>query len=250
MTDFIIGSELVEARDAQRLNIPAKRLMEKLGPIPSTVDDLKRRWFWELLQNASDYNETVDVILELSEDVVVFKHNGNPFRAIDTENLIAPDSGKDDQEIRSIDMIGQFGTGFISTHVLSFRITVAGVIRSEKEESQFAQFKFDLNRKEYQDKEKLKESIAASSSQLEKSLELITYNSTLFNTSFTYHLKENIAGLDSTAIVADGLAYVMDMLPYTLSCMPKIQSVKILNHGVGSFLPGETFISILNRNDD
>ena len=108
-----IHSELKDAREEQRLNIPAKRLKEKLTPIPSSISDLQRRWFWELLQNASDYNESVDVILEIEPERVTFKHNGNPFRPIDTENLIAPDSGKDGDDLLTKDSIGQFGKGFI-----------------------------------------------------------------------------------------------------------------------------------------
>lgn len=106
-----ITEELNDAKEIQRLSIPAKRLKEKLAPIPSTFESLRRRWFWELLQNASDYNDEVSVRMELFPDKVIFSHNGLPFRAIDTENLISPDSGKDDEEIQAKDPIGQFGTG-------------------------------------------------------------------------------------------------------------------------------------------
>ena len=66
-----IKDEIQAAREQNRLNIPAKRLMEKLRPIPSNVNDLQHRWFWELLQNASDYNDTVDVALVLFTDLIL-----------------------------------------------------------------------------------------------------------------------------------------------------------------------------------
>lgn len=168
-----IHSELEEAREQQRLNIPAKRLLEKLVPIPSNVLDLQRRWFWELLQNASDCNDTVDIILELQENKIIFKHNGNPFRPIDTENLIASDSGKDSEELKDKDMIGQFGTGFISTHILSAKITVEDVIKSERIQDSYSKFKFDLNRLQYNDKEALKKSIQDSSKELNQNVQTI-----------------------------------------------------------------------------
>ena len=47
-----VQKELEEARKAQRLNVPAKRIIDKIQHIPSEVEKLQRRWFWELLQNA------------------------------------------------------------------------------------------------------------------------------------------------------------------------------------------------------
>ena len=161
-----IKEELERAREEQRLNIPAKRILEKIQSIPEDVDKLQRRWFWELLQNASDYNDEVEVMVELGNDKVVFRHNGRPFRPMDAENLIAPDSGKDDAESRSMDLIGQFGTGFISTHVLASRITVNGILKSEEVEDLYSSFQFDLDRSGFTDKQQLKKAISSSSRQL------------------------------------------------------------------------------------
>ena len=61
-----IYSELEKAREEQRLNVPAKRILEKIEGIPSDIEKLQRRWFWELLQNASDYNDEVEVVLASS----------------------------------------------------------------------------------------------------------------------------------------------------------------------------------------
>jgi hypothetical protein len=58
-----IQQELEYAREQQRLNIPAKRILEKIQSIPSDIEKLQRRWFWELLQNASDNNDEVEVEL-------------------------------------------------------------------------------------------------------------------------------------------------------------------------------------------
>ncbi len=242
-----IQSELEEAREQQRLNIPAKRLLEKLVPIPSNVQDLQRRWFWELLQNASDYNDTVDVVLELYTDRVIFRHNGNPFRPIDTENLIAPDSGKDSEELKDKDMIGQFGTGFISTHVLSGKIKVEGVIKSERQENSYSKFAFFLDRIKYDDKEELKKSIHYSSRELSQNIESIEYNPNDFNTVFIYDLTTPLPNINTKEVVIKGLEYVADVLPYTLAFMPKVKSVKFINKSTEYFSSKSKTFSVTKR---
>ncbi|MGB3466619.1 MAG: hypothetical protein WBA74_15165 [Cyclobacteriaceae bacterium] len=222
-----IKDEIREAREQNRLNIPAKRLMEKLSPIPSNVNDLQHRWFWELLQNASDYNDSVDVALEIHEDKIVFMHNGNPFRPSDAENLIAPDSGKDSDELKERDMIGQFGTGFISTHVISPIVTVEGVMKSEKETDQYLKFHFTLDRTDFDDKEALKLSIPKISAELDESIVPITYQPGQFYTKFTYDLNTTLPNVDSKEVVKEGLRYLEAVLPYTLAFMPKIKSVTV-----------------------
>lgn len=203
--------------------------MEKLKPISSNVSNLQHRWFWELLQNASDYNDSVDVILELRPNEVIFMHNGKPFRPSDAENLIAPDSGKDSEELQQKDMIGQFGTGFISTHVVSPVVVVEGVIQSETEEDQFLKFKFTLDRTAFDDKEALKLSIPATSKQLDESIEQISYKPGNFYTRFTYDLTKALPSIDPNEVVKKGLQYIHDILPYTLAFLPKVKSVTIKN---------------------
>lgn len=230
MAEFdTIQQELEHAREQQRLNIPAKRILEKIQSIPSDFENLKRRWFWELLQNASDYNDEVEVKLELYPDRIVFMHNGKPFRPIDTENLIAPDSGKDDLETRAEDTIGQFGTGFISTHVLSSHITVSGLIKSEQRE-EYHNFQFTLDRSGFTDKELLKHAITLTSQESNRSLILSSYTPDSFDTVFSYNLNQNLPGILPGQAVAPGLEYIYNVLPYTLAFMPKVKRVKVINY--------------------
>ncbi|UAJ14350.1 sacsin N-terminal ATP-binding-like domain-containing protein [Aquirufa lenticrescens] len=222
-----IQNAFQQAEEEQLLNIPAKRILEKTKDIPSDANKLKRRWFWELLQNASDYNEEVHVILELYSDKIIFKHNGLPFSPMDARNLIAPDSGKDNTDLRSEDTIGQFGTGFISTHVLSSIITVEGIV---KVNNQYAPFKFDLDRTGYNDKELLKSSLSNASKQLKEEKSLVVYHSNNFNTIFSYDITRPLPGINIDEVINSGLEYVNEVLPYTLAFMPKIKKVTILNH--------------------
>lgn len=215
------------AEEEQMLNIPAQSIWKLTKDIPSDVNKLKRRWFWELLQNSSDYNDEVEVILELFSDKIVFKHNGLPFSPKDARNLIAPDSGKDNSESRAEDTIGQFGTGFISTHVLSSVIIVEGIIKVDE---QYSPFTFDLDRTGYNDKGLLKSSISKANGQFNTENGLVEYLPKNFNTLFKYDITKPLPGIDINEVVNSGLEYVHEVLPFTLAFMPKIKKVTIINH--------------------
>lgn len=61
-----------QASKMQQYSSQAKRLQEKLLLIKGRINPSRRRWFWELLQNASDYNEHVSVRLIVTQDKVEF----------------------------------------------------------------------------------------------------------------------------------------------------------------------------------
>ncbi len=248
--DDIIISELEDAREQQRLNIPAKRLLEKLEPIPSNIEDLQRRWFWELLQNASDYNDSVDVVLELFKNKITFKHNGNPFRPIDTENLIAPDSGKDRDSNDESKTIGKFGTGFITTHILSSKIEVQGVIKSIKTDDYYSKFTLILDRTGYNNRDELKKSIKESSAGLDRNNNRIQYDSKKFNTSFSYDLDSPLPNVNPQSVVKKGLEYVIDVLPYALSFLAKVNSVTITNTDTDFIAYKKLIFSTLSRTEN
>jgi len=226
--------EIEDEERKQSLSIPAKRLREKLLPLKSKEEQTAKRWFWELLQNASDYNQTVDILLEINDNYVTFKHTGNPFSIQDVLNLISPDSGKDKDEVKK-DNIGKFGSGLVSTHILSSEIEVKGAFKSENEEKLF-KFNILLDRSTYEDKDKLIASIEKTKEgfrKLDTSLEVSEYSG--FMTSFSYNLKRKLPGLSSSFdVVSIGVEQIYDVLPYTLCFMSKVQSVEIFDNRTNS----------------
>lgn len=100
----------------------AKRLRDLNSP--SEID--KKRWLWELIQNAKDTiakdpnRDKIDIRIEIKGDVVKFKHNGAPFTPNARLGLLYKYSGgKENQE-----STGRFGTGFLTTHCLSKTVTI------------------------------------------------------------------------------------------------------------------------------
>lgn len=227
--DRNVITEIEAEERKQALSIPAKRLRDKLLPLKSKVEQTAKRWFWELLQNASDYNQSVDVRLEIDDNQIVFRHTGNPFSIQDVLNLISPDSGKDKDEVRK-DNIGKFGSGLVSTHILSSEIEVHGAFKSENEDKLF-KFNILLDRSLYEDKEKLIESIEKTKRgfrEIQDSIEKSEYSG--YMTSFSYNLRKKLPGLSSSVdTVALGLEQIYDVLPYTLCFMSKVQSVEIVD---------------------
>jgi len=97
------------------------------------------RWIWELLQNALDaavQGRGLRVTVALTGDAFVFRHNGSPFTMDQVAHLIRHGSTKYQQESQ----VGRFGTGFLSTHIISKVPTVSGLLEDGKS------FRFQLDR--------------------------------------------------------------------------------------------------------
>lgn len=239
--------QIRETEIEKKLSIPAKRLMEKLEPIPSKLESLQYRWFWELVQNASDFNTEVDIEVVQTENSMIFRHNGQPFKLVDVENLITPDSDKDDSDIDE-EYIGRFGSGFISTHVLSSFITVEGIVKDKYMDDKYYKFKFDLDRKPFTSKTDLIRSIENSEDQFRKYHPESEYKPGTFETIFTYDLDRGlISNANPREITKAGIEYSIKVLPIVFAFLPKLKSVKFIQKGTVST---ETYFFQKKKDDE
>ena len=113
---------------------------------PSITD--KKRWIWELIQNAKDTisknpnRSSIDVCIDVNGDMVMFRHNGDPFTAKSRLGLLYKYSdGKESQE-----STGRFGTGFLTTHCLSKIVTIESNMYSDKEQKNLCGFQVTMYR--------------------------------------------------------------------------------------------------------
>ena len=103
----------------------------RLNEFDSPSDEDRRRWIWELVQNAKDSivndNTRSSVIIELdvTGGVVKFKHNGAPFSPKSRLGLMYQYSKEKDKR-GDEGSTGRFGTGFMTTHCLSRKVDVWG----------------------------------------------------------------------------------------------------------------------------
>lgn len=108
--------------DKMYISNVSKRLRELNQP----TDIDRKRWIWELLQNAKDSiahnpnRNTIKARIIIEGDVVKFQHDGDPFTADARLGLLYKYS--DDKE--NAESTGRFGTGFLTTHCLSRKVTI------------------------------------------------------------------------------------------------------------------------------
>ena len=103
----------------------AQSVYKHLRELESNRAHVVSRWIWELLQNARDASSGDSQLVasvERRSDAITFLHNGRGFREKEIAHLIYHGSTKSGDDA----LLGQFGSGFLTTHLLSPQIDVAG----------------------------------------------------------------------------------------------------------------------------
>ena len=230
-------SQFFASQDKAHNRNIATKIHEEMAKLRAGVDaspTTSRRWVWELIQNAKDVNINGRVRVRIEADLdgsdahVTFKHNGAAFSAENIRFLIEQVSSKDrtsNSDGRPT-TTGKFGTGFLTTHLLSERVLIKGIAAGRG----FAprKFKLSLDRSgaELQDiidaVQAAKDSILA----LDDQPEYARYVPGKFNTAFRYEL----ADTTGKKVASAGLADLDNCLPYTLAFVREIESAEYSNH--------------------
>ena len=164
--------EVIESKDYNNYKLTADKVIEKLDSVREERTKSRRRWIWELMQNAKDVPNKYDMVsieINLSNDLFQFRHNGDPFLVGNITGLIQQVSFGKPSNNSNRRITGKFGTGFISTHLLSDIVSVEGVV--EKQSLPPKKFKIELNRKG----ETSEELIPAIKTELEKLNEIESF---------------------------------------------------------------------------
>jgi hypothetical protein len=196
-----------------------------------TVENNHGRWAWELLQNAKDSiadsesERKVSVEIELSKNSVVFRHNGKHFTEKDVRGLINQISSKEVEEGEESKRTGKFGTGFLTTHLLSKIIKVESIVETVDEE--FFRFSFPLDRNG-KTTTQLVPKIENAWTAFHKSTEgnqINDFKENEFNTSFTYNLDTK----EQQDIARIGVDEFSELIPFVLAFIPTIATVTIID---------------------
>ena len=162
----------------------AQGILNHLRELESNRARMQGRWIWELLQNARDASVDDDTNLVASVEVgdgeVVFRHNGCGFTMEEVAHLIYHGSTKVEDE----NAIGQYGSGFLTTHLLSPVIDVSGQLTDG------TPFRFQLKR-EISSTKSLSDSMDQAWSDFDSSGDLREGIST---TTFRYPIGEDAVG--------------------------------------------------------
>lgn len=105
--------------------------IKKIGP------NHAKRAIWELFQNAVDLSPSCEIDIKLSDTELIFSHNGVPFTMHTLDCLFTQVSSKTLTERKLVreeaDPIGQYGTGFMTSHSFGDVVKVSGAIQDEPE---------------------------------------------------------------------------------------------------------------------
>ena len=213
MTD----QNLDDARHEVLAENTAQAVHKHLSKLFQEEARFRSRWVWELLQNARDASpeEGVRVSLIHQIDRMIFRHNGVPFTHKSVAHLIYHGSTKYDLSDSS--PIGQFGTGFLTTHLISKTVMVKGRTDDGK------QFRFPLDRRG-SNADELKEVMDASWEAFTQSLAEAKVDKTSdFSTEYEYPLTSSSVN----DVVTEGIADLITNAAYLLAFNDKIRSVKV-----------------------
>lgn len=210
--------------------------MGKLDDLSNERERSWRRWVWELMQNAKDapipYGG-VSVEIELSESNVSFRHNGDPFTVKDVLGLIQQVSTKPSDSSNK-KVTGKFGTGFITTHLLSRKITVNGIIAEPGEVPRTFSLLLDRSAKT---SEAMIPVIAAAIERVTQNLdddqEFPPATDFAVNRSEATKHNEFIYPFSTDTSKRTAIAGIQDLentLPLTLAFVPELKSVTVRNY--------------------
>lgn len=151
-----------------------------------------KRWPFELIQNATDciqdssekiFNKEMNghILFEFNENEVVFEHYGAPFTNHNLVSLLYQYGGEKEGKSK----IGRFGTGFLSTMILTRRVEIYGdLIKSDDDYDSIKGFSVEIDRSG-KSSDELKSSIES----MEKSKN--TELDPIGKTRFVFKLPEN-----------------------------------------------------------
>lgn len=218
-----------ELRNQAQTTQAANKIIDQLKKLEnSNNEDTSYRWIWELIQNAKDVvNSTgkVDILVNFDEyrKIIEFKHNGKLFLTKNIVFLIEQVSTKERNELdrKEKKITGKFGTGFLTTHLLSKKVNVTGYLCDEDEP--LHQFNIEIDRSSDNQAEIIK-SIEESCEQLNKSAKEVKtpIDENDFNTCFTYEL--NALGIQTAK---NGLNNLVASVAYVFAFVPEIRSISI-----------------------
>ncbi|MCM1269363.1 MAG: hypothetical protein NC247_01880 [Ruminococcus flavefaciens] len=143
------SEKIKELRSTAQETQAAIKIRDKLTDLRSKdVLISSYRWIWELIQNAKDCPNTsgkinIEILFDSLRRIVEFKHNGKLFSTKNIVYLIEQVSTKD--RTRNSESTGKFGTGFLTTNLLSPVVKISGLLHDD-DDDKIASFEVTLDR--------------------------------------------------------------------------------------------------------
>jgi len=181
--------------------------------------EFEKRWFWELLQNAKDSTVTngkVNVKIEIKDNEISFSHSGNPFELDEILSLIIQGSSKTDDDSKT----GRFGTGFMTTYLLSKKVKITGKLTDDN-----GYFDFWLNRDASDIKEFYKLQTNSNDDFISSIQETSYIKNSEYQTRFVYNLDDS-----GKRTSLKGLHSLNELIPFTQLFNNQIGSITVIDN--------------------
>ena len=192
----------------------AQEVFKKLKALDNQRDLLVSRWVWELIQNArgiAGSQAQLEIEVALDGGHLTFRHNGPRFKDREIAHLILHGSTKHDPRD-----IGRFGSGFITTHLISRRVRVRGSLVDGRT------FDFELNR-DGKGAAELREAMKRSKEQFQASLgQAPPPVPDPYTTEYTYPVSDSIR-----PVVVKGIQALHLSAAYIFAFNPMLHRLRI-----------------------
>lgn len=135
-----------EARESLRKTMWNKPASDIITGINNNSNVQPNRAIWELVQNARDVSHEggkAEIIFTRRLNEFEFQHNGQPFTRESLQGLILQTSSKVRHDIVQV---GQYGTGFLTTHKFGLRFNLYGSLQLLKGRCFYNFNEFEIDR--------------------------------------------------------------------------------------------------------
>ena len=197
------------------------------------------------MQNAVDIavsEQGVSTEFILTKISAIFKHNGFPFDELSLNHLFFKKSQKREKKEGEI-TIGNFGTGFLTTHLLSKKVEISGVYKKRSGAfTKLASVCLDRSGDEKNITRALKQ-YSLDRNVIENNTDTDYNLNNLENTVFSYIFTENSSGLHTGKRGIEDLKNALSFAILFISQIKKLKSVRVKNE-----LDNTDEIYILNEN--
>ena len=199
------NEEKAKIKDRESTANIAQAVYKYLEALAQSRASRHTRWIWELLQNAHDAQpapNSLIAFIKYRSGKLVFLHNGSGFKTEQIYHLIFHGSTKFEDE----ETTGQYGSGFLTTHLLSSEIDVSGQLDDDK------WFNFLLVRKP--------DSVDALGESMDQAWEDFNPSSSLqvrIPTPFTTRFVYPIIGTYAEEAVVEGIKTLEQCAPYVVA---------------------------------
>ena len=199
------------------------------------ISTAKRRWIFELIQNAIDTTkargkDSLKIEIDIGDDSIKFKHDGGYFTLDEISAIIYGGSTK--PYAPESEYIGRFGTGFLVTHIVNQKVRITGF--ACEDENRIYEFEIDIDRQSDNERE-ISQNIEKCFQQLNNARP-ITDISELY-TEFEYRIDDDLG----KQAVQQALGELKKNIPFILAFNKIISEIKI---------NGQTFKRKVQKRDE